>query len=259
MNEVNKLIELVQKKARLVAMLAPSFPIVYQYPQIISKLKQLGFGYVIEVAVGARKTNSQVLALLEVNPKGRFITSPCPSFVRFIRKKHRDLLPYLALKADSPMIACAKIVQEKYPGFQPVFIGPCNVKKLEADEDYPELNILVLTYQELDEVFKKFDIKDPPSQTNDVFDITEKATRIYPLDAGLTESSGLRNILKDEEIRIVSGWENCENILQEFRDNQKIRLVDILFCEAGCINGPNIVSNLSLEERKKKIIDFSQL
>lgn len=257
MDEPSQLTELINKKAKLVAMLAPSFPIVYQYPQIISKLKQLGFSHVVEVAAGAKKTNEEVIALLQTNPQARFITSPCPSFVRFIRKKHPDFLPFLALKADSPMVATAKIVKEKYPDYQPVFIGPCSVKKLEASEDYPELNILVLTYKEMDAVFNQFQVKQPSVGVNDGFDISEKTTRIYPIDGGLTASSNLRNILKEEEIRVVSGWKNCETILEEFKNNHKIRLVDILFCEAGCINGESIVSKLSLEERKKKIIDFS--
>ncbi|NCO89162.1 hypothetical protein GW881_04575 [Candidatus Roizmanbacteria bacterium] len=46
-DEVNMLTELIKNKSKLVAMLAPSFPIVYQYPQIVTRLKQLGFSYVV--------------------------------------------------------------------------------------------------------------------------------------------------------------------------------------------------------------------
>ncbi len=257
MNEVFQLTDLLNKKAKLVAMLAPSFPVVYEYPQIVSRLKQLGFSHVVEVAAGAKRTNEAVVKLLKEDPKSRFITSPCPSFVRLIKTKHPQLLPYLALKADSPMIATARIVKEKYPDCQPVFIGPCIAKKLESSEDYPELNILVLTYKELDAVFSAFHVSEASIQAHDGFDIAEQGTRIYPTDGGLTESSGIRNILKDEEIRIVSGWKNCETALAEFEKNPKIRLLDILFCEGGCINGPGIVSALPLEERRKKIMEFS--
>ena len=256
MNEILRLIELIDKKTKLVAMLAPSFPIVYEYPQIVGRLKNLGFAYVVEVAAGAKKTNEAVLTLLQTNPQSRFITSPCPSLVRLVRTKYRRLLPYLALKADSPMVATAKIVNEKYPGHQPVFIGPCIAKKFESKEDYPDLNILVLTYKELDEVFKHFDIAKSASAPNQTFDIIATETRMYPTDGGLTESSGVRRILKDEEVRIVSGWENCVSALEEFGNNSKIRLLDILFCEGGCINGPGITSRLTLEERKKRIMDF---
>jgi iron only hydrogenase large subunit-like protein len=257
MNEAAQLIDLLNKKAKLVAMLAPSFPVVYEYPQIVGMLKNLGFSYIVEVAAGAKKTNEAVLILLQSDPQSRFITSPCPSFVRLVRTKYQRLLPYLALTADSPMVATAKIVKEKYPKYQPVFLGPCIAKKFEAKEDYPDLNILALTYKELDGVFKHFNIAKSAPAPNQTFDIIEKKTRIYPIDGGLTESSGVRSILKDEEIRIVSGWKNCEAALLEFEKNPKIRLLDILFCEGGCIMGPGIASPLSLDDRKKKIMEFS--
>ena len=256
MNDISRLTDLLNKKTKLVAMVAPSFPVVYEYPQIVSRLKRLGFSHVVEVSAGAKKTNEEVLRLLQDDPHARFITSPCPSFVRLIRAKHPQLLPYLAFKADSPMIATARIVKEKFPDCSPVFIGPCVAKKLESSEDYPELNILVVTYKELDTVFNAFNIGDDQSDKSDSFEITEQTTRIYPTDGGLTESSGAKKVLKDDEIMVVSGWKNCEAALLEFENNPKIRLLDILFCEGGCINGPGIVSTLSPKERKKRVMDF---
>lgn len=129
MNEIATLIELLEKKTKLAAMLAPSFPIVYDYPQIIKRVKVLGFSHIVEVAAGAKKTNEAVNALFKSNPQGRFITSPCASFVRLVRKKYPHLIKYLAFQADSPMVATAKLVKAKYPDCQPVFIGPCIVKK----------------------------------------------------------------------------------------------------------------------------------
>ncbi|OGH10198.1 MAG: hypothetical protein A2152_02520 [Candidatus Levybacteria bacterium RBG_16_35_6] len=256
MDEVRELIKLLESKAKLVAMLAPSFPINYQYPQIITRLKNLGFSYVVEVAAGAKKTNEEVLTLLKNNPSLRFITSPCPCFVSLVKVKYPHLLKYLALSADSPMIETTKIVKEKYPDFLPVFIGPCIAKKKEASEDHPDLNLLVITYKELEEVFAKFNVPNV-TDSHDSFDISEKDTRIYPFDGGLTISSGLDKILKPEEIKIVSGWKNCETTLLEFENNPKLRLIDVLFCEGGCINGPAINKELSVEQRKQKIQEFA--
>lgn len=257
MSDVSQLIELLSQQQKMVAMVAPSFPIMYQPSEIVSKLKKLGFAAVVEVSVGAKKTNEQVMSVLQTQPTARFITSPCASFVRLVRKKYPHLVQYLAFQADSPMIATARIITEKYPDHKPVFIGPCIVKKLEATEDYPDLNILVLTYKELEEVLAHYQV---PAECNDpaaVFDLAEASTRIYPTDGGLTETSGLRSVLKDEEIRIVSGWEKCEATLKEFEQNPTIRFVDILFCDGGCINGPGIVSTLSREEREQRIKDYS--
>lgn len=247
---------LLEKKEHLVAMVAPSFPIMYGCPEIITKLKALGFEHVVEVTAGAKKTNEEVAKLLKENPTSRFITSPCASFVRYVRTKHPEFLKYLTFQADSPMVATAKIVHETYPNYKPVFIGPCVVKKLEANEDYPELNMLVLTYKELEQILNEKGLSTLSANPHDTFDITDGPTRIYPFDGGLTESSGIRSILRDDEIRIVSGYKNCEAILKEFAENEKIRFVDVLFCEGGCINGPGVTSPLSIEDRKKKVLEY---
>jgi len=255
MNDAAQCIELLKNKAKLVAMLAPSFPIVYEYPQIVARLKALGFAQVIEVAAGAKDTNRELVALLKENPQARYITSPCAGFVRMVRAQYPRLIPYLAFKADSPMIATAKIAKEKYPDHRLVFIGPCLAKKLEASEDYPELKIIVLTYHELDQIFESFGIGAVDGKGAS-FDLAAPETRIYPMDGGLSQTSGAKSLLKEDELRIVSGWKNIPAALEEFEKNPKIRLLDILFCDGGCINGPGIVSKLTTEERKKKILDF---
>lgn len=257
MNETTTLIELLEKKTKLAAMLAPSFPIVYTYPTIITMLRKLGFSYVVEVAVGAKKTNEQLLALLQANPDARYVTSPCPTLVRMVKKHMPQYAKYFTHDVDSPMIATAKIIKEKYPDCKPVFIGPCVMKKLEATEDVPELNILTLTYVELSEVFTHFKIEEEVNP-DDHFDISEPGeTRMYPVDGGLSLSSGLTNKLQKEEIKIVSGAQNNIKALQEFDANPKIRLLDILNCPGGCISGPGIRSNLTTEERINKIKNFT--
>lgn len=255
MTEVPMLIELIKSKAKLVAMLAPSFPIVYTYPNIIGKLRRFGFSAVVEVSAGAIETNRQLRTALANNPHGRFITSPCPTFVRFIRSKYPALIKYLAFAADSPMVATAKIVAQKWPDHRPVFIGPCNVKKLEATQDYPQLKIIALTFKEMDEVFKAFYFQDYPEDAIFDFDIKAAETRLYPISGGLAESSHVREKLFEDEVRVVSGWDNCIKAVEEFESNKEIKLLDILFCEGGCINGPGIVSNLDIASRRQKIID----
>jgi iron only hydrogenase large subunit-like protein len=258
MTETDQLIDLLQKKVKLCALLAPSFPIMFEYPMIVARLKALGFHSIVEVTAGAVRTNEAVGKLLTEQPTARFITSPCAGFVRLVRKEYPHLLPFLAFKADSPMIASAKIAKEKYPDCLPVFIGPCIAKKLESTEDYPDLHILVITYRELNIIFQKFGTPETMDATNAAFDIAAPSTRIYPMDGGLTITSGAQMILKEEEIRIVSGWKNIPGALKEFETNKTIRLLDILCCEGGCINGPGTTSTLTLEQRKEKILAFAR-
>lgn len=256
MNEIDKVSEALTAKKKLVAMLAPSFPIVFEYPAVIAMLKKLGFSYVVEVSVGAKKTNEELVELLKNNPDKRYITSPCPTIVRMIRKQMPQYEKYLAYEVDSPMVATAKICKEKYPDCQPVFIGPCLVKKLEANEDHPELNILVITYSDLSQIFDKFGIK-AEAGTTEKFDISEPGlTRIYALDGGLSHSSGLTESPIKDQVKMVSGWQNCMAAIKDFDTNPQTRLLDILFCDGGCIGGPGIKSPLTPDQRKQKIQDF---
>lgn len=256
MLEIEFLTNLLRQKQPIVAMVAPSFPIMYSYPQIIGRLRRLGFAAVVEVAAGAAKTNETLYKAFKENPQARYITSPCPSFVRLVRKKYPKLLPYVTTNIDSPMAATARILRDRYPGYRPVFIGPCFAKKMEAKEDLGDLGIVVITFVELESLFQTFAIGTEARDAQEKFDIEEPYTRMYPTDGGLTESSGLRTILRDDEIRVVSGWKNCEPALAEFATNPTIRLLDILFCDGGCISGPGIASPLSTAERKGKIEAF---
>jgi len=258
MDEANTLIDLLTKKEKLVAMLAPSFPIAYKYPQIITMLKKLGFSYTVEVSAGAKKTNEELLELLKKDPNARYITSPCPTIVRMIRKIMPQYAKYFTHNVDSPMVATAKIAREAYPDYRPVFIGPCIMKKIEAKEDVPELNILVLTYVELSQVFSHFGITEE-TNPNDKFDISAPGmTRLYPIDGGLSHSSGLTKGMQAGEIKVVSGAQNDIAAIKEFDTNTKIRLLDILNCPGGCIGGPGIKSDLTTEERRQKVIEYTQ-
>ena len=201
--ELTQLIDLLEKKAPLTAMLAPAFVIDFNYPQIVGKLKRLGFKYVVEVAVGAIDTNRQALQELKNQPQKRLITSPCPTIDQMIKTQYPQLLPFLS-RADSPMVATALIVRQKFPETQPVFIGPCLVKKLEAAR-YPDLDILSLTFKDVVVALEHFHIVDDPADAKSSFDLGTCNTRIYPISGGLAESANLEAVLSKDEYRVVSG------------------------------------------------------
>lgn len=255
--ELQKLLALLEKKENLTAMLAPSFLIDFSYPEIIGQLRRLGFKYVVEVARGARETDRELLVLMKANPQQRYITAPCPTIVRLIRRQYPHLKKYLA-PVGSPMAQTAKIVLAKYPEMKPVFIGPCQAKKFEAEEDCPELGILVLTYQELKKVFEIQGLKDDSNDRQALFDIAEQGTRLYPLSGGLAQACGFNKLFIDEEYDVASGLKKAEEFLNAFPQKPELRVLDILFCDAGCIGGPGITSSLSVSERRDKIIKHWQ-
>lgn len=253
--ETKELISLVDKKSKMVAMLAPSFPIDFSFPEIVSMLKKLGFKYVVEVAAGAIKTNQQLHVLRKLHLRKRYITSPCPSIVRLVKNKYPHLVSFLT-PIDSPIIATAKIVAKKYPNYKRVFIGPCPIKKIEAREDHPELEILVLTYKEIVEVFKIKNISFKKNDKLSSFDIVGSETRLYPISGGLAQSSSLIKKLTDPEYDVISGPKLVEKTLQEFSSKPELKLLDILFCDGGCINGAGVITKDSLNKRRQKIITY---
>jgi len=255
--ETKELLKLIENKEKMVAMLAPSFPVDFSFPEIVGMLKRLGFQYVVEVTRGAIETNKQLLALLKANPEKRYITNPCPSVVRMIRNKFPELQKYLT-KIDSPMSATAKIAAKEYPGYKKVFIGPCITKKLEAKEDYPELEILVLTYKEIEKVFQEKGIAPNKKDKDATFDIRGLGTELYPISGGLAQSSCLNEKLTDEQTDVVSGPELVLRELSEFKKKAELKVLDILNCDGGCINGPGIMSKDALNTRRQKIISFWQ-
>jgi iron only hydrogenase large subunit-like protein len=256
--EAKELINLIDKKEKMVAMLAPSFPIDFDFPEIICMLKRLGFKYIVEVARGAIETNNQLLELLKKYPGKRWITNPCPNVVRLIKNKFPDLIQYLA-PIDSPMSATAKIVAKRWPKYKKVFIGPCLVKKLEANEDRPELGILSITYKDLKQIFEIKNIVPCIDDKKGKFDIKGTGTRLYPISGGLAQSSCLNEKLSDPEIDVISGPANTNDFLEKFfTDKKDVQVLDVLNCDGGCINGPGVCSKEPFSTRRQKVINYWQ-
>jgi len=253
--EAKELLDLLDRGAKMAAMLAPSFVVDFKYPEVVGRLKRLGFGLVAEISRGAIDTNKQLNALLKLHPDLKVITSPCPVIVRLIRNKYPNLEQYLA-KIDSPMSATAKLIKKDYPGYKVVHFSPCMVKKLEASEDFPELDILALTYKDLAQIFaiKKNIVLD--EDQNASFDIVGKETRLYPISGGLAQSSGITQNFTDAEYDVISGPVLADKVLKEFPHKSELKILDILNCDGGCIAGPGMISVDSLDRRRQKVIDF---
>lgn len=250
--EVKKVLDFLNKKEKLVAMLAPSFPVDLDPENIVGQLKRLGFSFVVEVSRGAAETNKQLLELMKKNPRARYITSPCPTIVRLIRRKYKNLIKYLS-PTFSPMAMTAKLCLKKYPDYKKVFIGPCLLKKIEAKEDYPDLDITVITYKELKEILKLKGIKGEKNDLLSTFDMVGSGARLYPISGGLAQSCGLNLSLVDDEYDVISGPQRVKEILEKF-EKSKLKVLDVLNCDGGCIGGPGIDNDLPSEERRKKVI-----
>ena len=86
------------------------------------------------------------------------------------------------------------------------------------------------------------------------FDEQGQQTRLYPVSGGLAQSSGLNEIMTDEEYDVVSGPVLVKKVLDEFPKSEKLKVLDVLNCEGGCINGAGIDSPLTLDQRRLKVV-----
>ena len=109
-----------------------------------------------------------------------------------------------------------------------------------------------MDYRCYNSYFKKYKIKTPLLKKKLQFDkFYNDYTKIYPLSGGFAQTAHLRGIIKKKEIKVIDGVSNTIDFLKN--PDPGIRLLDVLFCEGGCIGGPNIVSSLTLKKREKKV------
>ncbi len=239
-------------------MLAPSFVAEYEYPQIVYRLRALGFEKVIEITFGAKMTNLAYYELLKEKNDRTWIASPCPTLVNLIRTQYPHLVKNL-VPVHSPMGSMGLICKKFFPDHKVVFVGPCITKKLEAKE----LGFIdeALTFKELDQLFLEKNI--PEEITENKYCITfdrfyNDYTKIYPLSGGLSSTLNYSKILNKKDILVTDGMKNVKKVLDGFKDGyyKKYKFLDILNCEGGCINGPGMVGRYDLKKRKKRVLQY---
>ena len=250
-NNIPEIEKLLNSKTKTIALVAPSFVVDFEYPQIISQLKQLGFDKVTELTFGAKMINREYHKLLE-NSKELIISSACPGIVNTIKNTHPEYAKNLA-KIDSPVEAMSKICKKHFPEHKTIFLSPCDFKKIEAEQsnyiDY------VIDYEQLKELFKKYKIK--PSKKHEKFDkFYNDYTKIYPLSGGLAKTAHLKQVVKQDEIKIIDGISEVQNFLKN--PAKKIKFLDCLFCKGGCIGGPHTNKQLSIKEKHKKVTKYME-
>jgi len=236
-------------EGKYVAMLAPSFVVDFEYPEVISQLKKLGFDKVVEVTFGAKMVNREYHKNLKNSPKF-FISTACPGVVETVKAKFPHLKKNL-MPVDSPMIAMAKICRKTYPKHKIVFISPCHFKKIEAKKS--QHVDFVINYKELKNLFEKFKIK-PSSKRNSFDRFYNDYTKIYPIAGGLYKTAHLRKIVARKEVKIIDGILNVEKFLK--KPKKGVRFLDCNFCVGGCIGGPCVSTEESLGRKKRKVKNY---
>ena len=161
------ILDLVKNNKTVIAAVAPA--IIGQFgenvtlDQLRSAFIKIGFSDMVEVAFAADMIT--IKEAVEFNnhvnsPKDLMITSCCcPMWVGMLKKVYKELVPDLS-PSVSPMIGTGRVIKKLNPDAKVVFVGPCIAKKAEAKEKDLLGDIdFVLTFQELDNIFKAFNVK----------------------------------------------------------------------------------------------------
>ncbi len=243
-----------KKKSKLVAMLAPCFVAQFDYPQIITQLRDLGFDKVVELTFAAKIVNHEYHKIL-MESKGLLISTVCPGVVETIKKQMPEYENNL-VRVYSPMVVMGKICKKIYPQHKTVFVSPCNFKKTEA-ETADEVD-MVIDMTELENLLQKNKIAPRETKKRPQFDkFYNDYTKVYPIAGGLSKTAHIRQVLKCDEAACIDGIERVKEFLKN--PDKKIRFLDANFCIGSCIGGPLLTKSRTLEEKKKRVLDYIEL
>ena len=237
---------MIEAQTSVVVSIAPSFVGAFGLTEpgkMVSALKKIGFDYIEETAFGAEIIANHYDACIEKNTQKNYITSCCPSANYLIEEYYPMLIPYV-IPVVSPMIAHGRSIKERYgQDTKTVFIGPCLAKMAEAEE-LPEAIDAVVTFEELEGLFKSEHIS-LSSCAADTFDaVGSQRGRAFPLGGSLRNPKNERR--EDQSLRFihVDGIDNCKAVLNELRlGNLEHCCIEMNICDGSCINGPDMPKN----------------
>lgn len=259
--------DLIKNNKTVIAAVAPAitgqFGENVSLDQLRASLIKIGFSDMIEVAFAADMLT--IKEAVEFNkhvngPDDLMITSCCcPMWVGMLKRVYKELVPDLS-PSVSPMIAAGRIIKKLNPKAKVVFIGPCIAKKAEAKEKDLVNDIdFVLTFQELDNIFKALEIDPAKLEGIPTKDYASKGGRLYARTGGVSiaVSEAIEELYPDKSKLFKSakaeGVKECKDILNKALSGEvKANFIEGMGCIGGCVGGPKA---LIAKEQGKIYVD----
>ncbi len=246
---------------QVAASVAPSFAAAFpesQWRRLPSALRQLGFAYVGETAIGAYHVAVQTAAYVAAHPDKRHICTDCPAIVRYV-ERYRPELSSALVPVVSPMIAHAKHIRGRLAGdVRVVFIGPCVAKKAELERsEYSGLVDCALTFAELCEWLARKEIDLSSCEESDFDELPEGDARLFPIEGGSVRTSGWTTDILAGDVVAASGFEEIGIVLDGLFLPNTPKIVEPLFCAHGCTNGPSMPDERNVLARRSDILSYA--
>lgn len=263
-------VDLIKNNETVIAAVAPAisgqFGDDVSMDQLRAAFINVGFKDMIEVAFAADMLT--IKESVEFNkhvngPNDLMITSCCcPMWVGMLKKIYTTLVPDLS-PSVSPMIAAGRVIKELNPEAKVVFIGPCIAKKAEAkDKDIAGAIDFVLTFQEVDSIFRSLDIKPNELRGIPSKEYASRGGRLYARSGGVSiavaETIEELYPTKFEHLRPVKaeGVKECKAILESaLNGTLDANFIEGMGCVGGCVGGPKAM--IPKEKGKIAVDDFA--
>lgn len=233
--------EMLASGSPVVAVLGCSFPAFFhalQPGQLVAALKSLGFSEVHEGAYGAQMIAASYRDTIGTSAHP-LISSHCPAVVDLIERHFPSLVPNI-MPIVSPMIAMGRFIKGVLgEDTRVVYVSTCIAAKFEIQGEASGAIDVVLTYQEIDKLFKNRGIT-PGSLTEMPFDgVDPGAGRLFSLTGGPLKVFGIPTDFQDNETISAEGEAHTIGIIRDLAARRiSPAFVDLRFCDGGCVDGP---------------------
>jgi len=233
--------KLLDGSQKIVAVLGCSFPAYFHYllpGQLVAALRKLGFSEVHEGSAGAELIGYSYAAALE-NATSPLISSHCPAVVDLIERHYPELIGRLTTVV-SPMIAIGRYLKMVHgPALKVIYISSCVAGKFEIQSQEGSPIDLVLTYKELDSIFKSRGIAAAALHEAAFDGMEPHLGRLFPISGGTFKAFSIMTDPLDTEIVTAEGEVNVMGIINDLAAGRiSPRIADLRFCYDGCIGGP---------------------
>ncbi len=225
--------------------------------QLVTGLRRLGFAEVHEGAAGVDLLRDSYRESLEKDQSYPLITTHCPTIVDLIEKHYPQLLKNL-IGIVSPMVAIGRFIKSRTTVDTPiVYISSCIAGKFEITAEQTEGAIdCVVSYQELSQMFKGHNL-DLKRLGETAFDgISPQRGRLFAISGGPFKAFDIDSEIINQDYLETEGEENAMEIIKDLAAGRiSPKVVDIRFCNGGCIGGPGKNNRLTTFSKRNLIIE----
>ena len=140
-----------------------------------------------------------------------------------------------------------------------VFIGPCVAKKAEAERaEYRGLVDCVLTFAELRRWLEAEDIDLAACEESAFDEKPSGEAQLFPLEGGCVRTMGWSTDILDARVLAISGFDEISDAFAALDETAQPTVVEPLFCDRGCVNGPAIDTDRNNFSRRKRVLDYAK-